>query len=78
MNSDPTAPPPFTERPCQTPRARLFEWGRPTINYCMQVEVHVYALSVAASILLSFFPFLIVMVSLCKYLLEWPAAVKAI
>jgi len=29
-------------------------------------------------VLLSFFPFLIVMVSLCQYVLDWPAAVDAI
>lgn len=44
----------------------------------METEVHVYAFSVAASVLLSFFPFLIVMLSLCKHVLRWPAAVTAI
>ena len=34
---------------------------RPTIRYLSQTEVHVYALSIGASVLLSFFPFLIVM-----------------
>jgi YihY family inner membrane protein len=33
----------------------------------METEVHVYALSIAASVLLSFFPFMIVMVSLSRY-----------
>lgn len=33
----------------------------------METEVHVYALSISASVLLSFFPFLIVMVSLARY-----------
>lgn len=51
---------------------------RPTLRYWSETEVHVYALSVAASVLLSFFPFLIVMVSLCKYVFAWPAAVGAI
>ena len=32
-----------------------------TFRYWMQTEVHVYAFSVAANVLLSFFPFLIVM-----------------
>jgi hypothetical protein len=32
----------------------------PTFRYWMQTEVHVYAFSVAANVLLSFFPFLIV------------------
>lgn len=62
----------------QTPRSRFVEVWRPTVAYWFETEVHVYALSIAASVLLSFFPFLIVMVSLCKYLLKWPNAVNAI
>ena len=49
-----------------------------TARYLAQTEVHVFALSVAASVLLSFYPFLIVLVSLCKYAFRWPAAVNAI
>jgi membrane protein len=37
---------------------------RPTIRYLSQTEVHVYALAIAASVLLSFFPFLIVTVTI--------------
>jgi YihY family inner membrane protein len=44
----------------------------------METEVHVYGFSIAANVLLSFFPFLIVMLSLCKYVLHWPAAVDAV
>lgn len=51
---------------------------KPTVRYLFAVEVHVYALSVAAGVLLSFFPFLIVMVSVCRDILHWPAAVEAI
>jgi membrane protein len=50
----------------------------PTIRYWMETEVHVYAFSIAANVLLSFFPFLIVMVSLCHNVLEWRAAEEAI
>jgi len=50
----------------------------PTVSYWMRTEVHVHALAVAACVLLSFFPFLIVMVSLCRYGLHWRAAVDAI
>jgi membrane protein len=49
-----------------------------TARYCAETEVHVYALAVAACVLLSFYPFLIVVVSLCKYVLRWPDAVNAI
>ncbi len=37
-----------------------------TFRYCMKTEVHVYAFSVAANVLLSFFPFLIVMMSVSR------------
>jgi YihY family inner membrane protein len=39
-----------------------------------EVEVHVYAFSMAANVLLSFFPFLIVIVSLFRYAFEWKEA----
>ncbi len=44
----------------------------------METEVHVYAFSMAANVLLSLFPFFIVMVSICRYILHWPAAEEAI
>lgn len=44
----------------------------------MQTEVHVYALAISASTLLSFYPFLLVMLSLCRNVLRWPAAADAI
>jgi membrane protein len=51
---------------------------RPTATYLMQTEAHVYALAVAASTLLAFFPFLLVMVALCRDVFHWPAAKDAI
>jgi YihY family inner membrane protein len=44
----------------------------------METEVHVYGFSIAANVLLSFFPFLIVIFSLCRYALGWNTAVHAI
>ena len=44
----------------------------------METEVHVYALAIAASVLLSFFPFCNVMLSLCRNVLHWRAAEDAI
>lgn len=44
----------------------------------MQTEAHVFALAIAASVLLSFYPFLIVMVSLFRDILHWRAAEAAI
>ena len=54
-----------------------FRW-RPTVRYMMQTEAHVYALAIAASALLAFFPFLTVMLSLFRDVLHWPAAMNAI
>lgn len=51
---------------------------RPTVHYLMETEAHVYALAIAASVLLAFYPFLTVMISLCHDVLRWPAAEKAI
>jgi membrane protein len=51
--------------------------ARPTVRYWMTTEVHVYAFSIAANTLLSFFPFLIVMVSLCRAF-RWKGAEGAI
>jgi YihY family inner membrane protein len=50
----------------------------PTFRYWMHTEVHVFGLAIAASVLLSFYPFLIVMISLCRYALRWPQAEGAI
>ena len=57
--------------------ARIQKW-RPTIKYLSQTEVHVYALSIGASVLLSFFPFLIVMLTLVRDVFHFPAAERAL
>jgi len=44
----------------------------------METEAHVYALAVSASVLLAFYPFLTVMISLCSDVLGWQAAEQAI
>ena len=44
----------------------------------MQTEVHVFAFSISAGILLSFFPFMTLMLSLCRYVFKWKASVNAI
>jgi membrane protein len=51
---------------------------RPTVHYLMQTEPHVYALAVAASVLLSFFPFCNVMLSFCRNVLHSKPAEDAI
>ena len=52
--------------------------SRTLLGYLAETEVHVYALAVAASVLLSFYPFVIVTLSLCRNVLHWPAAEAAI
>ena len=51
---------------------------RPTMRYLSTTEVHVYALAISASVLLSFFPFCNVMLSICRNMLHWNAAESAI
>jgi membrane protein len=58
-------------------RAQWSRW-RPTVHYMIETEAHVYALAVAASVLLAFYPFLVVMLSLCRNVLHWKLAVDAI
>lgn len=50
----------------------------PTLRYWMETEVHVFSFSVSANVLLSFFPFLIVMASITQQVLHWQAATNAI
>jgi uncharacterized BrkB/YihY/UPF0761 family membrane protein len=50
----------------------------PTLKYWMQTEVHVYSFSVAANVLLAFFPFLIVSVSLSRLVFDQQTTVAAI
>jgi uncharacterized BrkB/YihY/UPF0761 family membrane protein len=50
----------------------------PTFRYWMQTEVHVYAFSVAANVLLSFYPFLIVMISLARRVFDKDTTIAAI
>lgn len=57
---------------------RFFRAVTPTFRYWMQTEVHVYAFSVAANVLLSFFPFLVVSVTLSRLLFDQKTTVAAI
>ena len=56
---------------------RVSRW-RPTLSYLSQTEVHVYGLAISASVLLSFFPFLIVMLTLLREVFHFPAAESAL
>lgn len=48
------------------------------LKYLASTESHVYAFSIAANVLLAFWPFLLVMITLCRQVLQWPAAERAI
>ena len=52
--------------------------AQPSLRYLAATEAHVYALAVGASALLSFYPFVLVMLSFCHNVLHWPAAEAAI
>ena len=56
---------------------RFFASVTPVLRYWAQTEVHVYAFSIAANVLLSFFPFLIVCVSLGRLVFDPQAVISA-
>jgi uncharacterized BrkB/YihY/UPF0761 family membrane protein len=56
---------------------RLLRPFWPTLKYWMEVEVHVFGFSIAANVLLSFFPFLLVLVWFCRSI-GWDAAEQAV
>jgi membrane protein len=56
----------------------IFRFLVPTFHYWARTEVHVYAFSVAANVLLSFFPFLIVSISLSRIFFDQFTTVAAI
>src|SRR6202050_2809664 len=57
---------------------KVVEALKPPFHYLMETEVHVYAFSVAANVLLSFFPFLIVTMSLSRRVFGLAGAAGAI
>ncbi len=60
------------------PLTKFFRGLVPTFQYWMETEVHVYAFSIAANVLLSFFPFLIVCVTLSRVLFDPKTVASAI
>ena len=50
----------------------------PTVRYLYRTEVHSFAFAIAASTLLSLFPFLHLMAYLCWYTFKWPAALASL
>ena len=66
------------EKPPSHGRGSVVAAFGPTLRYWMQTEVHVYAFSIAANVLLSFFPFLIVCVSLGGVVFNQQSVVNAL
>jgi membrane protein len=56
----------------------IFRALRPTFRYWMKTEVHVYSFSIAANVLLSFYPFLIVSVAVASKFFSRATALSAI
>ena len=51
---------------------------KPTVHYLIETEAHVYALAISASVLLAFYPFVIVMMSICRDVFHWKAAMDMV
>ena len=51
---------------------------KPTLRFLMETEVHVYSFSIAANILLSFFPFLLTIILIFRSVFHWEAGVQAV
>jgi YihY family inner membrane protein len=56
----------------------LLRDARPVGRYLLQSEAHVYAFSIAANVLLAFYPFLLVMLALLKHVFGWESAIEAV
>lgn len=57
---------------------RAWAFFYPTVVYLFTIESHVYAMAIAASVLLGFFPFMVLILSLSQNVFGWTGAVEAI
>jgi uncharacterized BrkB/YihY/UPF0761 family membrane protein len=66
------------------PRVRVRTWQAlwsslwTSLRFLVQTEVHVYAFAVAVNVLISFFPFLVAMILLCRSVFHWKAGIVII
>ncbi|HEV3279608.1 MAG TPA: YihY/virulence factor BrkB family protein [Terriglobia bacterium] len=51
---------------------------RASLRYLWTTEVHAYGFSIAANALLSFFPFALLLVTICERLLQWNGAFQVV
>lgn len=49
-----------------------------SLRFLMETEVHVYCFAVAVNILISFYPFIVAMILICKHVFHWQAAADVI
>ena len=59
-------------------RLRRATRALPSLRYLFSIESHVYAFAIAANVLLSFFPFMVLILSITRNLLEWHEGVEVI
>jgi len=59
-------------------RARLADLLVPSVRYIFETEVHAYAFSIAANALLSFFPFNLILLAICRRWLHWENAYQTV
>jgi membrane protein len=64
--------------PSVPPRRGLGHHLVRSLQYVLTIESHVYAFAISANVLLCFFPFMVLMLSLTGKVLRWPAAVDVI
>ncbi len=64
----------------QNDRTRPRLWGVlvSSVRYLFETEVHAYAFSIAANALLSFFPFNLILLAICRRWLHWHSAYMTI
>lgn len=65
-------------------KLRGLRWGRwaalllPSVRYLFETEVHAYAFSIAANAYLSFFPFTLILLAVCRRWLHWESAYQMV
>jgi YihY family inner membrane protein len=65
-------------RQCRLTRGQLGKILLSSARYLFETEVHAYAFSIAANALLSFFPFSLILLAICRRWLHWQSAYHTI
>src|ERR1019366_9172538 len=59
-------------------RSRVANLLLPSLRYLFATEVHAYAFSIAANAYLSFFPFTLILLAVCRRWLHWERAYQVV